>query len=81
MTTRRTVLKTRSLLLGEMEVIEAETGTAALALIAERQPLLVLLDVNLPDVGGLEVCRRIKADWPDIIVIQISATATSAARK
>ena len=74
-------VKTRSLLLGEMEVIEAETGTAALALIAERQPLLVLLDVNLPDVGGLEVCRRIKADWPDIIVIQISATATSAAEK
>ena len=74
-------VKTRSLLLGEMEVIEAETGTAALALIAERQPLLVLLDVNLPDVNGLEVCRRIKADWPDIIVIQISATATSAAEK
>ena len=74
-------VKTRSLLLGEMEVIEAETGTAALALIAERQPLLVLLDVNLPDVGGLEVCRRIKADWPDIIVIQISATATTAAEK
>ena len=74
-------VKTRSLLLGEMEVIEAETGTAALALIAERQPLLVLLDVNLPDVSGLEVCRRIKADWPDIIVIQISATATSAAEK
>ncbi len=74
-------VKTRSLLLGEMEVIEAETGTAALALIAERQPLLVLLDVNLPDVGGLEVCRRIKAEWPDIIVVQISATATSAAEK
>ena len=74
-------VKTRSLLLGEMEVIEAATGAAALALIAERQPLLVLLDVNLPDVGGLEVCRRIKADWPDIIVIQISATAISAAEK
>src|SRR6202161_3684700 len=74
-------VKTRSLLLGEMEVIEAETGTAALALIAERQPLLVLLDVNLPDVNGLEVCRRIKADWPDIVVIQISATAITAADK
>ena len=61
--------------MGEMEVIEAEDGAAALALIAERQPLLVLLDVNLPDVDGLEVCRRIKADWPDIVVIQISATA------
>jgi PAS domain S-box-containing protein len=74
-------VKTRSLMMGEMEVIEAATGGAALALIAERQPLLVLLDVNLPDVGGLEVCRRIKAQWPDIVVIQISATAISPAEK
>jgi PAS domain S-box-containing protein len=74
-------VKTRSLMLGEMEVIEAGDGATALALIAERQPLLVLLDVHLPDVGGLEVCRRIKAEWPDIIVIQISATAISAAEK
>jgi PAS domain S-box-containing protein len=74
-------VKTRSLRMGEMDVIEAETGAATLALIAELQPALVLLDVNLPDVGGLEVCRRIKADWPDIIVIQISATAISTADK
>ena len=67
-------VKTCSLLMGEMEVIEAENGATALALIAERQPLLVLLDVSLPDVGGLEVCRRIKAEWPHIVVIQISAT-------
>jgi PAS domain S-box-containing protein len=74
-------VKTRSLLMGQMEVIEAETGGDALALIAERQPLLVLLDVNLPDMDGLEVCRRIKAGWPDIVVIQISATAISPAEK
>ena len=74
-------VKTRSLQMGEMEVIEAESGRAALALIAQRRPLLVLLDVNLPDVDGLEVCRQIKADWPDIVVVQISATAISAAEK
>jgi PAS domain S-box-containing protein len=74
-------VKTRSLLMGQMDVIEADTGTTALALIADRQPLLVLLDVNLPDVDGREVCRRIKADWPEIVVIQISATATSTAEK
>ncbi|HEX3572968.1 MAG TPA: response regulator [Rhodopila sp.] len=74
-------VKTRSLALGEFEVIEAADGATALALIAQRQPLLVLLDVNLPDVDGLEVCRRIKAEWPDMIVIQISATATSTADK
>ena len=74
-------VKTRSLLMGQMEVIEADTGAAALALIAERQPSLVLLDVNLPDVDGLEVCRRIKAEWPEVVVIQISATAISSAEK
>jgi PAS domain S-box-containing protein len=74
-------VKSRSLLMGDMEVIEGEDGTSALALIAERQPVLVLLGVNPPDVGGLEVCRRIKAEWPDIVVIQIAATSTSAAEK
>jgi PAS domain S-box-containing protein len=42
------------------EVKEAATGTEALRLVGER-PDLVILDVNLPDVNGFEVCRRIKA--------------------
>jgi PAS domain S-box-containing protein len=74
-------VKTRSLRMGGLQVLEAEDGATALALIAEHQPLLVLLDVNLPDVNGLEVCRRIKQSWPEIIVIQISATAISSAEK
>src|ERR1700759_3369250 len=74
-------VKTRSLLLGEMEVMEAANGTSALEMITDRQAMLVLLDVNLPDVDGLEVCRRIKAEWPDLVVIQISATAITAAEK
>jgi PAS domain S-box-containing protein len=74
-------VKTRSLRMGGMEVIEAGDGASALRLIAERQPLLVLLDVNLPDVNGLEVCRRIKQSWPEIVVIQISATAISSAER
>nr|WP_294559999.1 response regulator [uncultured Rhodopila sp.] len=74
-------VKTRSLRMGGMEVLEAEDGATALSTIAERQPLLVLLDVNLPDVNGLEVCRRIKQSWPEIVVIQISATAISSAEK
>ena len=74
-------VKTRSLQVGEMEVLEADSGATALELIRQRQPVLVLLDVNLPDVDGLEVCRRIKTTWPDVIVIQISATAISSADK
>ena len=44
------------------EVIEAETGTEGLHLAKAQKPDLVLLDVVLPDVNGIEVCRRIKGD-------------------
>jgi PAS domain S-box-containing protein len=44
------------------EVIEAATGADGLRLTREQRPDLILLDVMLPDVDGVEVCRRIKAD-------------------
>ncbi|OGS41721.1 MAG: hypothetical protein A2506_10875 [Elusimicrobia bacterium RIFOXYD12_FULL_66_9] len=37
-------------------------GESALELIAAQRPDLVLLDVNLPDINGHEVCRRLKGD-------------------
>ena len=40
----------------------APDGESALRLAAERPPDLVLLDVMMPDLSGLEVCRRLKAD-------------------
>lgn len=57
------------------EVREAGTGTEALALAAER-PRLVLLDVHLPDLDGLEVCRRLRADpaTRDLPILQMSAS-------
>jgi PAS domain S-box-containing protein len=42
------------------EVVDAATGEEALRLVRSEEPDLVLLDVNLPDVDGFEVCRRIK---------------------
>ncbi|WP_428491423.1 ATP-binding response regulator [Rhodopila sp.] len=68
-------LKTRSLQGGEMEVLEADSGVTALEVIGRRRPALVLLDLELPGADGVEVCRRIKSEWPDIIVIQLSASA------
>ncbi len=44
------------------EVIEAATGKEGLRLVKETRPELVLLDVMLPDISGLQVCHRIKAD-------------------
>ena len=43
------------------DVVEAATGEEAIRL-AASVPDLIVLDVNLPDVNGFEVCRRIKAD-------------------
>jgi two-component system sensor histidine kinase/response regulator len=61
-------------------VYDAASGSEALSLIAPHSPDLVLLDVNLPDVNGIEVCRRIKAapNGSSVIVLQISASATAA---
>jgi len=60
---------------GGHTVIEAGTGREALERAASAE--LVLLDVNLPDMLGYEVCRQIKADpaTAAIPVIQVSATA------
>jgi diguanylate cyclase (GGDEF)-like protein/PAS domain S-box-containing protein len=44
------------------EVLEASTGRECLEAVRAHHPDLVLLDVVLPDITGVEVCRRIKAD-------------------
>jgi two-component system phosphate regulon response regulator PhoB len=43
-----------------VHVVEASDGTAALDLAAELDPELIFLDVNLPDMSGLDVCRRLR---------------------
>jgi PAS domain S-box-containing protein len=65
------------------EVSEASTGQEGLRAARERRPDLVLLDVMLPDVGGVEVCRQIKADpaLPDTFVVLFSGQAKSVAHK
>lgn len=57
-------------------VVEALNGADALRLVRELKPPLVLCDVQMPDINGLEVCRLIKTD-PELIstfVLQISAS-------
>jgi PAS domain S-box-containing protein len=52
----------RILELNDFQVKEASTGAEALRLAQLEQPDLVLLDINLPDLNGYEVCRRLKAE-------------------
>jgi len=58
------------------EVVEAATGQDGLRLTQELKPDLVMLDAMLPDLNGVEVCRRIKAD-PQLAnthVVMVSVT-------
>src|SRR5437588_696778 len=65
------------------DVVEAGTGMDALRRVREDHPDLVLLDVRLPDINGVEVCGRIKAapESATIPVLQMSASAVDASSK
>ncbi len=54
------------------ELIEAEDGAGGIALVASRQPAIVLLDLGLPDIDGLEVTRRLR-EWTKVPIIVLSA--------
>ncbi len=56
-------LKTHYLLEAGYRVSQAGTGSAAILSIEAERPGLVLLDVNLPDMHGSEVCREVKTRW------------------
>ena len=52
-------------------VVSAETGDEALLLVAEENPDLMVLDWMLPNVSGIEICRRVKADPDTRLVVMI----------
>ena len=54
------------------ELCEAASGREALSAFKEQQPTLVILDLNLPGIGGLEVLVRLKAGAPDARVLVLS---------
>ena len=72
--TNRIVLKVK-LASAYYETIQASSGVEALKIACEVKPDLVLLDVELPDMSGIEVCKRLKADpaLRDIPVVMITA--------
>lgn len=75
--------KNRILKSAGFRIVDAENGADALTLTAQLRPDLVLLDVKLPDINGIEVCRRIKSDpaTSNILVLQTSAALTGRADK
>src|SRR5262249_45069277 len=67
-----------------VHVISAADGEAALAHAHAVHPDLILLDLNLPDMSGLEVCRRLRGDdgftQTKIVMLTAAAQQTDVAR-
>ena len=55
------------------EISRVTDGRSALQHIAQAPPDLVVLDLMLPEISGLEVCRRVRADHPNVLVIILTA--------
>ena len=80
--TNRIVLKVK-LSAACYDTLQAETGTQALEIARRTLPDAILLDVMLPDLSGIEVCRRLKLDpaTRDIPVVMITTSRDGAARR
>ena len=61
------------------DTLQAGDGEQALAMVARATPDLILLDIMMPKIDGLEVCRRLKSDpgLPYIPIILVTAKGES----
>ena len=60
----------------EYEVLMAANGEACLRVLTEEIPDLVLLDIQMPGIDGIETLKRIREEYPKIPVVMISAHGT-----
>jgi putative two-component system response regulator len=60
---------------GDFDVLEAKSGEEAINLAIAHRPVLIVMDVRMPGMGGIEACRRLKANpaTASIPVIFLSA--------
>jgi len=56
-----------------MDIIEATDGVEAFQKIDSHPPNLILMDITLPGENGLELTRKIKADYPGVIIIILTS--------
>ncbi|MEU6341415.1 response regulator transcription factor [Streptomyces sp. NPDC046977] len=63
----------RGLRLGGFSVALADGGHAALGAVREGAPDVVVLDISMPDLSGIEVCRTLRAEHNEVPVLMLSA--------
>jgi two-component system cell cycle response regulator DivK len=63
--------------IGGYEMLEAVNGLTGVAVAARERPDLILMDINLPDIDGLEATARLKA-MPDLAHIPVVALTANA---
>ena len=61
---------------GNPTIVEAANGEEAIALFPQHNPDLVLLDVNMPMMDGLQCLERLHAEHPDALVVMLTSLAT-----
>src|SRR3954451_1672314 len=65
----------------ELSVAEAEDGRPALAAIEEDRPDVLLLDLNMPHMNGIEVTKVVKARWPEGRVVLVTSSDAAEDRR
>lgn len=50
----------------------ATNASSCLAFLQKEQPDIILMDINLPDKSGIDLCREVKEKWPSVFVIGLS---------
>ena len=69
------------LLMRDMGSTVAYDGESALAMVQEEEPEVMILDLKMPGIDGIEVLRRVKATRPDIEIIILTGHGSEADRK
>jgi nitrogen regulation protein NR(I) len=59
------------------EVVTANDGLEAIEMTGKEHPLIVVMDVSVPKMDGLETLQKLKSKYPDLIIIMMTAHSTS----
>lgn len=68
---------------GRYEIIEAADGNEALEIALRERPELILLDIQMPGLSGLEVCKMLKGDpaTSDLMIVMLTAKGQQSDRE